>query len=121
MAKSKGMTPERWRELKGVKPRFRWARTARGDERTAPPSARREPKTSSSARMGHGHHRGERPLIRSTSGHSTFRGVDSTWQQREPSHDAAVIHLTQSPPWVRKRKARRKTQLAKVSRRVNRG
>jgi hypothetical protein len=123
MAKSKGMTGKRWRELKNVGPRFRWATDFHGNPRgPVPASARRAPKESSSIRIAHGRRgRQDRPAIRATSGHRTFRGVHSTWQQREPSNDPAVIHLTQSPPWKRKAQARRKTALAKASRKANRG
>lgn len=119
MPKARGMSGERWRELKSVKPRFRWARDEHGNELKRDPSARRAPKSSTSARMGRDH-RGK-PVIRATSGHRTFRGVDQRWKQREPSTEAAIVHLTKTHPWIKKRRARVHNAMAKQSRRVNRG
>jgi hypothetical protein len=59
-------------------------------------------------------------LVRATAGHTVWRGVPSWLQQREPSSEAAVWHATKSPLHIRKRRARRKAQLQKASRRRNR-
>lgn len=61
------------------------------------------------------------PFCRATVGHVVWRAVPSWHQQRTPSTDAQAFHRTKSPPWIRKRKARRKAQLQKASRKLNRG
>lgn len=58
---------------------------------------------------------------RASAGLVVWRGVPSWFQKREPNGAAAQWKATQSPPWVRKRRARAKTRFAKASRRANRG
>jgi hypothetical protein len=60
-------------------------------------------------------------LPRATAGHTIWRDVPSRFQVRSPSKELATLKATQSPPWSRKRKARAKAKLAKVSRKANRG
>lgn len=62
----------------------------------------------------------QRAFCRTSAGLVVWRGVPSWHQKREPNSAAASWSATQSPPWVRKRKARAKTKLAKVSRKANR-
>lgn len=57
---------------------------------------------------------------RATAGMVVWREIPSWHQKREPNSAAALLSPTKSPPWVRKRKARAKTKLAKTSRKANR-
>lgn len=109
------ITPEQHRQLReaGFSKRARAAAATQMQmfqvERPVAPTSRAKP--------------AERPVSfpRATAGHVVWRDVPSRFQVREPSRDLATLKATKSPPWVRKRKARAKTKLAKASRVANRG